>query len=162
MNVRKDEPIDLRSLQTANQVGQSKVDIAPHSRPALAATGGESVIGKDLTILGDTITIISANRLRIEGRVRGDVAGKEVVIGLEGSVTGTVSAEAIEIFGGVQGSILGMAVTLHDTAHVDGEIVHASLVMAKGAHFDGKVRRLTDRKALMAKHDPNSYVSRVR
>ena len=58
-----------------------------------ATTMGTSVIGTDLAILGEKITIISQNKLQIDGDIRGDVTGKQVVIGEEGSVVGTVCAE---------------------------------------------------------------------
>ena len=61
--------------------------------PAKAASSGTSVIGTDLTILGDRITIISANKLQVDGDVRGNVHGKQVVITEEGSVVGMVCAE---------------------------------------------------------------------
>ena len=118
---------------------------------------GFSVIGTDLTILGEGITIISKNNLRIDGDIRGNVVGKEVVIGPDGSVIGTVSAEKIEVFGGVRGQICSGTVALHDSAQVDGEIAHESLTVAPGAYFEGNVRRLSDRNELMAKLDPNAY-----
>jgi cytoskeletal protein CcmA (bactofilin family) len=146
----------------ANDERLKLVKTAQPSSRVPAAEIAESVIGNDLTILGDGITIISKNRLRIEGRIRGDVAGKEVMIGPEGSVSGTVSAETVEVLGEVQGSIHCIGVKLHETAHVDAEIVHETMVMEKGAYFDGKVRRLSDRKELLAKLDPNSYLSEDR
>ena len=132
-------------------------DGATHSPFDPATTMGSSVIGTDLTILGEGITIISKNNLRIDGDIRGNVVGKEVVIGPEGSVIGTVSAETVEIFGGVRGSICSAAVSLHDSAQVDGEIAHARLNVATGAYFEGSVRRLSDRNELEAKLDPRTY-----
>ena len=46
--------------------------------PAASPQTGVSVIGTDLTILGDKITIISQNKLQVDGQVRGDVHGKEI------------------------------------------------------------------------------------
>src|SRR5688572_27584808 len=64
-----------------------------------------SVIGNDLTLLGENITIISKRKLRVSGDVRGNVHGKQVIITESGSVRGTVSAEGIEVHGKVHGSI---------------------------------------------------------
>jgi len=44
--------------------------------PAASPQTGVSVIGTDLTILGDRIVIISQNKLQVDGQVRGDVHGK--------------------------------------------------------------------------------------
>lgn len=105
---------------------------------------GDSVIGTDLTILGEKITIISQNRLQIDGDIRGDVNGRQVIIGEDGSVVGTVSADVIEVRGGVRGAIKASTVTLHPTAQVDGEIMHQTLAISEGAQFDGRVRRAKD------------------
>jgi len=116
-----------------------------------------SVIGTDLTILGEKITIISQNRLQIDGDIHGDVTGKQVTIGAQGSVTGTISAERIEVLGGVRGAIRARLVTLHPTSQVDGEIVHETLSISEGAHFDGRVRRSRDANELTPKLDPQAY-----
>jgi len=118
---------------------------------------GTSVIGTDLTILGDKITIISQNRLQIDGDIRGDVNGRQVVIGEDGSVVGTVSAEAIEVRGGVRGAIRAATVTLHPTAQVDGEIMHQTLAISEGAQFDGRVRRAKDPNELKPVLDPAQF-----
>jgi cytoskeletal protein CcmA (bactofilin family) len=119
-----------------------------------SAPSGTSVIGTDLTILGDRITIISANKLQVDGDVRGNVHGKQVVITEEGSVVGTVCAEAIEVRGGVRGSIRAVSVKLQASAQVQGDITHQKLSIAEGAEFDGRVRLTKDINELMPVLDP--------
>src|SRR5262245_19307518 len=121
--------------------GSSKPDASPKPGPArnLGETGpvlrqptptsfepasGVSVIGNDLTLLGEKITIVSQNRLQVDGDVRGNVHGKQVMITSKGSVEGMVCAEKIEVQGAVRGSIRAVTVTLHETAQVDGDIMH--------------------------------------
>lgn len=118
---------------------------------------GQSVIGTDLTILGQKITIISQNKLQIDGDVRGDVNGKEVVIGEEGSVIGTVCAEVIEVRGGVRGAIKAKSVVLHPTSEVEGDIFHQSLAISEGAQFDGRVRRAKDAGEITPNLNVDSY-----
>jgi cytoskeletal protein CcmA (bactofilin family) len=124
-----------------------------------ASVMGTSVIGTDLTILGDKITIISQNKLQIDGDIRGDVTGKQVVIGEEGSVIGTVCAEQIEVRGGVRGAIKAASVTLHPTSVVDGDIFHQTLSISEGAQFDGRVRRAKDPAEIAPNLDVSSYPS---
>jgi len=123
--------------------------------PAANAASGTSVIGTDLTILGDKITIISQNKLQVDGDVRGNVHGKHVVITEEGSVVGMVSAEAIEVRGGVRGSIRAVSVKLEKSAQVEGDITHQKLSIAEGAEFDGSVRLSKNRDELMPVLDPD-------
>jgi cytoskeletal protein CcmA (bactofilin family) len=99
------------------------------------------VIGDDLTILGEKITIISQNKLHVSGQIHGDVHGKHVVISKDGSVIGAVCAEKVEVFGEVRGSIRAMTVALQESARVYGEIMHQTLSISEGAEFDGGVKR---------------------
>jgi cytoskeletal protein CcmA (bactofilin family) len=117
------------------------------------------VIGNDLTILGEKITIISQNRLQVDGHVHGGVHGKQVMISKDGSVTGKVCAEEIEIRGGVRGSIRALAVALHESAQVDGDIMHQTLSISKGAVFDGRVQRAKDPSELMPILDAEAFAS---
>ncbi len=119
-----------------------------------SAPSGTSVIGTDLTILGDRITIISANKLQVDGDVRGNVHGRQVVITEEGSVVGMVCAEAIEVRGGVRGSIRAVTVKLQATAQVEGDITHQKLSIAEGAEFDGRIKLTRDVSELMPILDP--------
>ncbi len=120
---------------------------------------GSSIIGTDLTILGEKITIISQNRVQIDGDVRGDINGKQVIIGDEGSVIGTVCAESIEVRGGIRGAIKAQTVTLHPTAVVEGDITHQTLAISEGAQFDGRVRRAKDGNELRPNLDVNTFAS---
>lgn len=100
-----------------------------------------SVIGRDLTILGDNISIVSREVLQIDGEVRGNVSGRRISIGAGGAVEGSVSAETVEIDGRVDGTVKAVAITLNASARVAGNLTHRVLVIAEGAEFEGNVRR---------------------
>jgi cytoskeletal protein CcmA (bactofilin family) len=123
--------------------------VAKPSAPADSAPIGTSVIGNDLTLLGENITIISKNKLQVDGHVRGNVHGRQVTISTCGSVTGRVCAEKIEVRGGVRGSIRAVVVALHESAKVDGDIMHQKLSISEGAAFDGRVRLVKNQAELM-------------
>jgi cytoskeletal protein CcmA (bactofilin family) len=135
-NFPKPLPITARSAPQGNASDLSEgfpVD-------SLAATG-VSVIGNDLTILGERIKIVSQNELHVEGHVIGDVHGKQVVIGKGGSVTGNVYAEKVDVCGDVRGPIRALVVALHGTANVAGDIMSQTLSISQGAAFDGRSLR---------------------
>jgi cytoskeletal protein CcmA (bactofilin family) len=111
--------------------------------PAPAAAAA-STLGSDLAIVGQQVTIISQSRLVIDGQVRGDVNGREIVVGENGRVAGTIVAQSVEVRGTVTGAIKGSTVTLMPTARVDGDITKMSLIISEGAHLDGNVRRAKD------------------
>lgn len=127
---------------------------------AAKAPIGTSIIGTDLTILGRDIVIVSQNRVHIDGDIRGDVAGREVTVGEDGSVVGIVSGEKVEVHGGVKGAIRAARVVLHPSAEIDAEILHRSLSIADGAQVEGYLRKAKSETELMPNLDPNSYSSK--
>jgi cytoskeletal protein CcmA (bactofilin family) len=129
----------------------------PTSSVAEAQASSLSIIGADLVILGDKITVITKARLLVDGEVRGDINGREVIIGQTGKVTGTVAANSIEVHGHVYGAVRAQSVTLHPTAHVDGDIHNQVLKISEGAVFDGRVRRAKDASELTPILDPAAF-----
>ncbi|MFN3867803.1 MAG: polymer-forming cytoskeletal protein [Hyphomicrobiaceae bacterium] len=111
--------------------------------PAVASSG-TSVIGRDVSISGDKINVVCQSRLQVDGEILGDLAGREIIIGDSGRVTGSISADTVDVRGKVDGSIKGGTVSLHPSARVNGDIVHQTLAISEGAHFDGRVRRAKD------------------
>lgn len=124
------------------------------SKPDRAPTQSGSVIGSDLTIIGERLQIISQDALQIDGDIQGDVSGKRVTIGPDGSVTGTISSDYVDVYGGINGAVRAGEVVLHPSSHVDGEIVHNSLSVSAGAVFEGRVKRAKDQDNLTPNLEP--------
>ena len=103
-----------------------------------------SVIGADLAIVGQKITLVCKTALVIAGEVSGDVHGDEVTVGETGKVTGTVSARNLSVHGAINGQLRAETVALYSTARISGDIVQKHLVIAEGAQFDGRVRSAKD------------------
>jgi cytoskeletal protein CcmA (bactofilin family) len=123
------------------------------------AAAGMSVIGADLTILGDRITIISQSKLQIDGQVRGNVHGRLVVINEGGSVTGEIWAERIDVGGAVRGPIVAINIALQDSARVEGDIVHQKISISEGAEFNGRARLIKNASELMPMLDAAAIAS---
>lgn len=134
--------------------GAQPASFFPGASPPPVAPGGMSspasgsptlsVIGRDVSISGEKIIVVCQSRLQVDGEILGDLSGREIVIGDAGRVTGSISAESVDVRGKVDGSIKGTAVSLHSSARVTGDIVHETLAISEGAHFDGRVRRAKD------------------
>jgi cytoskeletal protein CcmA (bactofilin family) len=112
------------------------------------------VIAPDLTIIGQKITLVCKSTLMITGEVVGDINGDDVTVGETGKVTGTITARSISLHGEVKGALRGETVALHSTARLEGDIVQKNLVIAEGAHFDGRVRGAKDASELRPELDP--------
>lgn len=118
--------------------------LPPPLPPKAAEAAAPSLISRDLTIVGQQLTIITKGVLQVDGNIQGDLRGQEIIIGDHGRVTGTIAAEKVQVRGAVSGAIRGQSVMLHPTARVDGDIHHQTLSIAEGASFDGNVRRPKD------------------
>lgn len=119
---------------------------APAAPMPTGPVGGKqvSVIGPDLSIIGQKLTLVCKSTLIITGEIVGDINGSEVTVGDTGKVTGTITARNIAVHGEVRGALRAETVTLQSTARIDGDIVQKNLVIAEGAQFDGRVRAAKD------------------
>jgi cytoskeletal protein CcmA (bactofilin family) len=117
----------------------------PASVPSGPLPGKQaSVIGPDLSIIGQKITLVCKSTLIVTGEIVGDINGSEVMVGDTGKVTGTITARNISVHGAVKGALRAETVNLHASARIDGDIVQKNLVIAEGAQFDGRVRAAKD------------------
>jgi cytoskeletal protein CcmA (bactofilin family) len=115
------------------------------SRPIGSRQDGTlSIIGNDLTIVGQGLKIVTRGTLQVEGKIEGDVIGNEVIIGEKGQVTGVVSGQSVVVHGAVAGTVKGVHVALKSGARVDGDVLHHQLSVEQGAHLDGRVKRPAD------------------
>jgi cytoskeletal protein CcmA (bactofilin family) len=109
-----------------------------------SARAGESVIGKDMSIDGQAITVRCKGSLRVNGVIEADLHCSELVVGEEAVVKGSIAADNVRVFGQVYGAILGANVVLHPSAQVEGDIHSQSLTVEQGASFDGRARKVTN------------------
>ena len=114
------------------------------SVPKVTHDDAASVIGKDLSIEGQTITIRCKGSLRVNGNIHADLHCKELMIGEKALINGSIAADEVVVFGRIKGAILGANVTLHSSAQVEGDIHSRSLSIQQGASFDGRSRTVSD------------------
>lgn len=105
-----------------------------------------SLVAEGVTIRGDLAT---DGDLHLDGAVEGDLRAGRLTIGESGSVTGTVSADSVEIRGAVKGTISARQVRLWASARVDGDISHSELSIEAGAHFEGRSLSLVSAPAVI-------------
>ena len=111
------------------------------SSPAGVGKMSPSVIGSDLTIMGN---LESKGEVTVEGNIQGDIHCAMLMVGDSAQITGGIVAEEVIVRGKVMGSIRGNKVTLQSTSHVEGDVFHKSLAIEQGAFFEGKSRRSDD------------------
>lgn len=115
--------------------------VTPRATPRASGNRTVSVIGPDLTILGN---LVSQGEVQVDGEIQGDLHGTLILIGENARITGGVIGEEVVIRGHVMGSVRGRNVMLQGTSHVEGDVFHQTLGIEQGAYFEGKSRRSDD------------------
>jgi len=113
------------------------VDIpAPKPRKSIATM--PSIVSEGLHIAGN---LFSDGDVQVDGRVEGDVQGRNITVGATGTVVGKIIADEAMISGAVNGEIRARAVVLTRTAKVASDVTQESLSIEAGAVFEGAIRR---------------------
>ena len=100
-----------------------------------------SLLSNDLTIKGN---VISSGDIQIEGTIEGDVRAHLVTVGESATIKGEIAADDVVVIGRVIGRLRGLKVRLTATAKVEGDIIHKTIAIESGAHFEGTVQRQED------------------
>ena len=106
---------------------------APAPRPP-----GRSVLAADLRITGD---LVAEGAVEVLGEIEGSVRAKSLVVSQEGRMSGTVTAETVELRGHMQGAIACNSLTLRSAAQVKADIVYRTLAIESGAQIDGTFKK---------------------
>ena len=115
------------------------------SKPKVAP----STLSSDLLIKGD---IKTSGDIQIEGEVEGNIQAHLLTVGEGATVRGEVIADDIVVNGRVIGRVRGLKVRLTSTARVEGDIIHKTIAIESGAHFEGAVQRQDDPLGGAPKH----------
>ena len=118
---------------------ETRSQLTPRTPPSHdPVSTGPSLIGEDLTVMGN---IVSKGEVHVEGEIQGDINCVSLIVGEKAQVNGGINADDVIVRGRVEGTINGARLSLQSTSHVEGDIVHKSLVIEQGAYFEGKSRR---------------------
>ncbi|MQQ06974.1 polymer-forming cytoskeletal protein [Epibacterium sp. SM1979] len=108
---------------------------APKAKPPA------SLLSSDLHITGNLKT---SGDIQVEGTVEGDIRAHLLTIGESATIKGEVTADDVVINGRIVGRVRGLKVRLTATARVEGDIIHKTIAIESGAHFEGSVQRQDD------------------
>lgn len=128
---------------TPRPMGEFSAPAVPKAKPA------PSVLSSDLTVTGN---IKTSGDVQVEGVVEGDIRAHLLTVGEGATIRGEIVADDIVVHGRVVGRVRGLKVRLTSTARVEGDIIHKTIAIESGAHFEGSVQRqedpLTSQKAI--------------
>lgn len=108
---------------------------APKTKPAASVLSADMQISGNMRTTGDVV---------IECVVDGDIRAHLLTVGESATIRGEIVADDIVINGRVIGRVRGLKVRLTSTARVEGDIIHKTIAIESGAHFEGSVQRQDD------------------
>jgi cytoskeletal protein CcmA (bactofilin family) len=127
----KPKAADMNQPKTSTDFAPTQ----PKSKPPA------SVLSPDLQITGNLKTTGDIN---IEGTIEGDIRAHLLTVGEGATVKGECIADDVIVNGRVVGRVRGLKVRLTSTARVEGDIIHKTIAIESGAHFEGSVQRQED------------------
>ncbi|NOX39014.1 MAG: polymer-forming cytoskeletal protein [Alphaproteobacteria bacterium] len=139
-------PKPTSGSQTSGAPAGSPTAKAPASGvPGASATPkpkpAPSILSSDLVIKGNLKT---TGDLQIEGMVDGDIRAHLLTVGEGATVKGEIAADDVVVNGRIIGRVRGLKVRLTSSARVEGDIIHKTIAIESGAHFEGSVQRQDD------------------
>lgn len=146
----KNKPTDGQEAPVTNKPASPPPPSAPtpstppssgSAAPANKPKAAPSLLSSDLVVTGHMKT---TGDIQIEGTVEGDIQAHLLTVGENATVKGEVIADDVVVTGRVVGRVRGIKVRLTSTARVEGDIVHKTIAIESGAHFEGSVQRTDD------------------
>ena len=131
----------MPSPPTPDQKTSHKTNSLIENSSAPKPKAAPSVLSSDLTIKGNLQT---TGDIQIEGTLEGDIKAYLLTVGESATVKGEVIADDVVVNGRVVGCVRGLKVRLTSTARVEGDVIHKTIAIESGAHFEGSVKRNDD------------------
>ncbi len=124
-----------RPAPAAPGAGLATPAAPPKPKPA------PSTISSDLTVVGNVHT---TGDMQVDGKIEGDIRAALLTVGESAVISGEILADDVVIHGHIRGRVRGLKVRLTATARVEGDIIHKTIAIESGAHFEGSVQRRDD------------------
>jgi cytoskeletal protein CcmA (bactofilin family) len=111
----------------------------PDAKAIATAEAALSIIAFGMKVLGD---IETTGVIKIEGTVEGHIRGaRQVLVGRQGEVKGDVQGREVVVGGKIEGTVSATErVEIQGTSTVSGDIYTKSIVVMEGGRINGSVR----------------------
>ena len=96
-----------------------------------------SIIGKEMSMVGD---ITFKGKLRMDGKIRGNVKGDYLILGETGNIIGDIQVENFTCQGQVDGNINAKKLHVIVDGTINGKVEATDLSVESGATLNGEVK----------------------
>ena len=96
-----------------------------------------SIIGQEMTMIGD---VIFKGKLRLDGKVKGNIKGDYLILGETGNVTGDIQVENFTCQGQVDGNVNAKKLHVITDGTINGKVEATDLSVESGAALNGEIK----------------------
>jgi len=98
-----------------------------------------SMISEGFDFNGD---IKSNGSLTVDGSITGQVTVDNLIVGVTGSVSGTISAKSINVKGKLAGNVSCSDIIVGGRSIVDGNVTYSSITIQRGGIVKGDLKKI--------------------
>ena len=99
-----------------------------------------SMISEGVDFTGD---IKSNGSLTVDGSITGQVIVDNLIVGVTGSVSGTVTAKSINVKGKLAGNVSCFDIIVGGRSVVDGNLTYSSITIQRGGVVKGDLKKVS-------------------
>ena len=107
-----------------------------------------SIISEDSEFKGN---IKTPGEIQIDGVLNGNVKAKQIVVGINGSVRGNVTASFLRVCGKIEGEIRAETLEIVSSASVKGNVFKKTISIESGSKVTGNINELESTTAKIFK-----------
>lgn len=96
-----------------------------------------SVIGREMSLVGN---VTFKGRLRLDGKIEGNVKGENLILGAPGKIIGDVNAANLVCHGHVEGNVDAKKLHVMRGGTITGKVETADLSVESGALLNGEIK----------------------
>ncbi len=96
-----------------------------------------SIIGKDMAMVGD---ICFKGKLRMDGKIKGNIKGDYFILGETGHVTGDIEVANFTCQGQVDGNVIVKKLHVIKEGTINGKVETSDLSVESGAALNGEIK----------------------
>jgi len=107
-----------------------------------------SIISEGSEFIGNVKT---SGEIQIDGVLNGNVKAKQIVVGINGSVRGNVTASFLRVCGKIEGEIRAETLEIVSSASVKGNVFKKTISIESGSKVTGNINELESTTAKIFK-----------
>ena len=136
---KSDDESTFESADMSNDIVESDVIESGDQEATAIRNLKPSMISEGFDFNGD---IKSNGSLTVDGSITGQVTVDNLIVGVTGSVSGTITAKSINVKGKLAGNVSCSDIIVGGRSIVDGNVTYSSITIQRGGIVKGDLKKI--------------------